>query len=211
MRRTTTAAAIAGVALALTATVAGCSSDSSNTGSDHPVKVDTTSAPANLTWENWQGVELPQSTEDGPKGYAFPRMGYAHSPQGAVLAAIRGQAVLALASDQQWGGAVPVVTAPGPGRDAFAANRAMVSVKAPVPADKAPVFVGFKVTKYQQGDPSTAGVLVAEKLGNGLYSYPVALQWISNDWRIVLPTAAENIDAATLANLDGYTALKGAK
>ena len=32
-----------------------------------------------------------------------------------------------------------------------------------------------------------------------IYSYPVALQWIADDWRIVLPTAEENIDAQIAA------------
>ncbi|NKS99545.1 hypothetical protein GS508_00720 [Rhodococcus hoagii] len=87
----------------------------------------------------------------------------------------------------------------------------MVSVTAgAVPADQAPKFVGFKVTDYQSGDPTTAGVQIAQQIGSPpeLFAYPVALQWIEGDWRIVLPTAAENIDAVELDNLDGFTLLE---
>ncbi|NKS78255.1 hypothetical protein GS539_21420, partial [Rhodococcus hoagii] len=48
---------------------------------------------------------------------------------------------------------------------------------------------------------------IAQQIGSPpeLFAYPVALQWIEGDWRIVLPTAAENIDAVELDNLDGFT------
>lgn len=172
--------------------------------------VDTTSAPADLRWENLYGVRVPTSTTAGPTS-GETHMGYSRTPQGAVVAAIRGQVTLAMASDNAWGTAVSYITAPGPGRDEFVANRAVVSVTAgSVPADQAPTFVGFKVTDYQAGDPTTAGVQIVQQIGNppALFAYPVALQWIEGDWRIVLPTAAENIDAVELDNLDGFTLLE---
>lgn len=195
-------------ACAVLGATAACGSDTDAPASEPAV--DTTSAPADLRWENLHGVRVPTSKTAGPTSGEI-QMGYAQTPQGAVVAAIRGQVTLAMASDNSWGKAVSYITAPGPGRDEFVANRAVVSVTAgEVPAGQAPKFVGFKVTGLVVGDPTTAGVQIAQEIGSppALFAYPVALQWIEGDWRIVLPTAAENIDAVELDNLDGFTLLE---
>lgn len=177
------------------------------TGSSSP---DLRSAPAELAWREVAGVSVPTSPVDGPDtGTSVNRSGYTQTPQGAVLAAINGQTALAVADDRAWPEVVNTVTAPGPGRDEFAAARAAVTVSGSVPADAAPKFVGFEVTEYSN-DPLSAAVSVAQTIGTDdqLYSYPVALQWIADDWRIILPTTEENIDAVELDSLDGYTTLE---
>ncbi|MBM4600349.1 hypothetical protein GS440_19165 [Rhodococcus hoagii] len=68
--------------------------------------------------------------------------------------------------------------------------------------------MAFKVAAYD-ADAGTAAVEVVQQLGNDLFAYPVALEWIG-DWRMVLPTAAEDVDARQLDNLDGYTRLEAA-
>lgn len=206
--RTLRIAAAAATVLVL----AACGSDNDDnpaTGTD-TLAPDLRSAPAELTWREISGVSVPTSRVDGPAtGTSVNRSGYSQTPQGAVLAAIIGQTALAVADDRTWPEVVNTVTAPGPGRDEFAAARAAVTVSGSVPADAAPRFVGFEVTDYRQ-DPLSAAVSVAQTIGTGteLFSYPVALQWISGDWRIVLPTSEENIDAAEIDNLDGYTTLE---
>ncbi|UPU46242.1 MULTISPECIES: hypothetical protein [Rhodococcus] len=207
-RRSVTALALAATVLTLSA---GCGSDS-DTFDPAPTPLDTISAPTNVSWESYNGVRLPRSLADGPKNSSTTPSGYSQSPQGAVLAAIRGQAYLALTPDANWGEMVSIVTAPGPGRDEFAANRALVSVTGPVPAEQAPKFIAFKVTDYTPGDSATAAVDVVQEIGSppALFVYPVALEWIG-DWRLVLPTAAENIDAREVDNLDGYTLIEEKK
>ncbi|MEW1934592.1 hypothetical protein AB0362_20615 [Rhodococcus sp. NPDC079359] len=205
--RTLRIAATAATVLAL----AACGSGKDDTPTSAPdAAPDLRSAPAELTWREVAGVSVPTSRVDGPHtGTSVNRSGYSQTPQGAVLAAIVGQTALAVADDRSWPEVVNTVTAPGPGRDEFAAARTAVTVSGSVPADAAPKFVGFEITDYRQ-DPLTAAVSVAQTIGTGdqLYAYPVALQWISDDWRIVLPTAEENIDAVELDSLDGYTTLE---
>lgn len=205
--RTLRIAATAATVLAL----AACGSGNDDTPAAAPDPApDLRSAPAELTWREVAGVSVPTSRVDGPfAGTSVNRSGYAQTPQGAVLAAINGQTALAVADDRAWPEVVNTVTAPGPGRGEFAAARAAVTVSGSVPADAAPKFVGFEVTDYSS-DPLSAGVSVAQTIGTGteLFSYPVALQWISGDWRIVLPTSEENIDAVEIDNLDGYTTLE---
>nr|WP_181715694.1 hypothetical protein [Cryobacterium sp.]QJS06136.1 hypothetical protein [Cryobacterium sp.] len=192
-------------------TLAACGSGNDDTPAATPdAAPDLRSAPAELTWREVAGVSVPTSRVDGPfAGTSVNRSGYSQTPQGAVLAAINGQTALAVADDRAWPEVVNTVTAPGPGRDEFAAARTAVTVSGSVPADAAPKFVGFEVSDYSS-DPLSAAVSVAQTIGtdNQLYAYPVALQWISDDWRIVLPTAQENIDAVELDSLDGYTTLE---
>lgn len=206
--RTLRIAATAATVLALAA--CGSGNDASpNTSAATPAP-DLRTAPAELAWREVAGVSVPTSPVDGPDtGTSVNRSGYTQTPQGAVLAAINGQTALAVADDRAWPEVVNTVTAPGPGRDEFAAARAAVTVSGSVPADAAPKFVGFEVTDYSN-DPLSAAVSVAQTIGTGteLFSYPVALQWISGDWRIVLPTSEENIDAIEIDNLDGYTTLE---
>lgn len=206
--RTLRIAATAATVLVLAACGSG-NDDAPNTSAETPAP-DLRSAPAELAWREVAGVSVPTSPVDGPDtGTSVNRSGYSQTPQGAVLAAINGQTALAVADDRAWPEVVNTVTAPGPGRDEFAAARAAVTVSGSVPADATPKFVGFEVTDYRQ-DPLSAAVSVAQTIGTGteLFSYPVALQWISGDWRIVLPTSEENIDAVEIDNLDGYTTLE---
>lgn len=201
----------AAVATATIVLTAACGfADDTDTPHDTASAPDLAAAPADMQWRTVSGVSIPVSAVDGPTTTnGIVRSGYSQTPQGAVLAAINGQTALAVAGDRAWPEVVNTVTAPGPGRDEFAAARAGVTVTGTVPADTAPSFVGFEVTDYQS-DPLSAAVSIAQRLGEDgpLYSYPVALQWIADDWRIVLPTAEENIDAAELNTLDGYTALE---
>ena len=203
--RLTSAAAVVLIA-------AACGSESSDTDAPAEEQIDTASAPADLEWRTVGGVDVPSSPSAGPStGTGVTRHGYDKTPQGAVLAAINGQTALAVADDRTWPEVVNTVTAPGPGRDAFAVARAAVTVAGTVPQESAPRFVGFDVTAYEP-DAATAAVSVAQTIGEDsqLYSYPVALQWVGDDWRIVLPTPEENIDAAELDDLAGYTELKAA-
>ncbi|WP_157227881.1 hypothetical protein [Nocardia asiatica] len=193
--------------------VASCSAQSE----EHPsgtapstTVVNTTAAPSQLRWDTYRGVRLPRSRIDGPTHSGVVDTGYKQTPQGAALAAIRGQAYLALADDDEWGKVVSIVTAPGPGRDAFAAQRAPLTVSGVVPADQAPRFVAFKIDHYSSSEPITAAARVVTETGSPsrTFAYPVALQWLADDWRIVLPTAEETIDAVELTSLDGYTRLE---
>ncbi|NKS99544.1 hypothetical protein GS508_00715 [Rhodococcus hoagii] len=99
------ACAVAGLA-------AGCGGSDADDPSSAP-SVDTTSAPADLRWENLYGVRVPTSKTAGPSA-GETRMGYAQTPQGAVLAAIRGQVTLAMSSDNSWGRRFPTSPPPVP-------------------------------------------------------------------------------------------------
>lgn len=205
---------LAATAVALVV-ASGCGTDSgSSTETTTTAPPNTTAAPAQLGWESYHGVQIPRSPVDGPKYSLSPvSTGYSKTPQGAVLAAVRGQAELALAGDNEWGKIVATITAPGPGRTDYTTARAVVTIDGTVPTDKAAKFVAFKITAYRiDAATLTAAVQVVMSVGEPaqLWAQPVALQWISDDWRIVLPTQAESADPIELTSLDGYTPLGGA-
>ena len=194
-------AALAATMLLMAGTA--CSNDEQ---ADVPA-VDVSSAPADLVWRSVAGLKVPTSRSDGP-ARTSPPQGYSHTPQGAALAAANGQAVLATAPDASWPEVVRTVTAPGPGRDQFAQARTLMSVSGSVPDEAAATFAGFKVTEYSD---ERAIVLVATTTppdSDGAVlrtAYPVQLAWTGGDWKLVLPTQADDVDAAEIATLDGFT------
>lgn len=169
--------------------------------------VDTSAAPADLVWHTVAGLEIPASRTDGPARMSPPQ-GYSHTPQGAALAAANGQAALATAPDSVWPETVRTVTAPGLGRDQWAQARVLMSVSGAVEEEVASTFSGFKIADYSSEKAivllatTTPSVAAEEPL---LTAYPVQLAWTGGDWKLVLPTQAEDIDAAEIDTLDGFT------
>lgn len=191
-------------AIALLLPISACSTDEQT---EAPA-VDVAAAPADLTWRNVAGLKVPTSRADGP-ARTSPPQGYSHTPQGAALAAANGQAALATAPDATWPEVVRTVTAPGPGRDQWAQARVLMSVSGAVDPAVATTFSGFKVTDYS---PERAIVLLATSTPPSadepeplLAAYPVQLAWTGADWKVVLPTQADNIDAAEIQTRDGFT------
>lgn len=204
MIRRRVSAAIA--ATMLLAAGAACSNDEQHA---RPA-VDVSAAPADVTWRSVAGLEVPTSRDDGP-AKTSPPQGYSHTPQGAALAAANGQAALATAPDSTWPDVVRTVTAPGAGRDQFAQARTLMSVSGSVDSEDAATFAGFKVTEYT---PEKAIVLLATTTPPGpddaalRTAYPVQLAWTGGDWKLVLPTQSDDIDATEIADLDGFTTWK---
>lgn len=198
--------AVAALAVGLLLTASAACSDDEHAPA--PDVVDVASAPADLTWRTVAGLEVPMSRSDGP-ARTTPPQGYSHTPQGAAVAAANGQAALATAPDSTWPEVVRTVTAPGPGRDQWAQARVLMSVSGSVDETEAATFTGFKITEYS---PEKAIVLLATSTPPAegereelLTAYPVQLSWTGADWKLVLPTQDEDIDAAEIDTLDGFT------
>lgn len=201
LRRSASTAMAVGLLLG---SLTACSNDEQPVG-ESP---DTSAAPADLLWRNVAGLQVPISATDGPARTSPPE-GYTHTPQGAALAAANGQAALATAPDSNWPEVVRVVTAPGPGRDQWAQARALMSVSGAVDESVAATFSGFKIANYSDeqavvllATTTPAAVPDEEPL---LTTYPVQLAWTGGDWKLVLPTQDDNIDAAEIDSLDGFT------
>ncbi|MFD7008134.1 hypothetical protein [Rhodococcus jostii] len=203
----------AAIMTAAVITLAGCGSDTTPPDTDTG-NVDTSAAPDSVTWTNYRGVEVPSSTTGGPSANGKVPGGYAHTPQGAVLAAMQGQTRLALAPDDEWPTVASTVLAFGPGRDAYAIARSMTSIADAADPAQTAQYAGFRVNDYSD---DRATVSLATRIPGGqLAASPTTLTWKGNDWRIELPDPAANpvsddgttaTDPAELHSLDGYTPL----
>ncbi|WP_307090952.1 hypothetical protein [Rhodococcus sp. SORGH_AS_0301] len=203
------------VALIVAAFVAGCSNDTATGDDTTPSAVDVAASPTEVTWRPYQGVEVPYSTVDGPTAdtaSAAPT-GYTATPQGAVLAAIQGQARLALAPDTAWATVTRTLVAPGDGRDAYAIARSAASITDAADPATTAAFTGFRVSSY---DDTRAVVEVATTMPGGqLTAVPVTVLRATGDWKIALPaptggeddpTAPAPTDPIPLTSMDGFTA-----
>lgn len=154
----------------------------------------------------WTPHELPFLVEQGIRDYneleaRFSDIATPYSDP--KLAAINGQGQMAVVGDKDWPELSRMALAPGQGRDQWAQQRALVSVSGSLKADQAPSFRGFKVSDYSQDNAIVT--LAVDYPEAGLAAYPVQMTWLSDDWRVVLPTQEDNIEPTSIDNLDGFT------
>ncbi|QIS23640.1 hypothetical protein [Nocardia terpenica] len=209
---------LAALAVLMAAAVTGC-------GRGHPDRpaataaVNPTAAPAAAQWQSYRGVFVPY-TDAGPSRVsgAAPT-GYQDTPQGAVVAAMQGQARLALAPNDAgaasptdaWALVAATVTAPGTGHDAYSTARVLGSITAEADPATTAQFAGFRI---QDWSPGSVTVWLATRMPptGQLQAQPTRLVWLGGDWKIALsapppPDSAGRVstDPIDLANLNGYT------
>ncbi|MEL4163103.1 hypothetical protein [Corynebacterium bovis] len=182
--------------------LSGCSSDG---GNSNERGWDVTSAPSRVLWSSMAGVKVP-SGRQGPAATGPVRHGYERSPQGAVLAAVNGQALLSLAPNDKTDAVSDYVLAPGRGRDQWRQARVLADVSGVVDPKAAPRFSAFKITDYS--DDAAQVVVAADYSQPERWTgvYPVQLRWINDDWRVVNPTREDGVHVTPVDNIDGFTA-----
>lgn len=185
---------VAAAALALT----GCGS--SGDSPQEIAEASITDPPVIASWSDVNGVRVPLGATDGPATGAWaPFTGFSHTPQGAGLAAITQSVQLSTATDNSWAKALSVLTAPGGGRDEYAANRALISVTGPVDPAVAPTIVGYVVADYS--DTAAAIDVVQRFPDNSLASTRSTVVWVGDDWKLDLPTPEQAVPATVLTEL----------
>ncbi|MFD4268148.1 hypothetical protein [Rhodococcus sp. NPDC058481] len=188
MRRTrltlVAAAAVASVVLV------GCGGSE---GSPDAQTASTTTPPKIGSWTDVNGIHVPLGSTDGPTDRYT---GFSRTPQGAALAAINQSVQLSTATDKQWDEVLPAVSAPGPGRDMYAANRALLSITEPVDKTVAPEILGYTITEYSDDQ---AKVDVVQRFpDDSLAAAHTTVVWVGEDWKLDLPTAEDGAGATEL-------------
>jgi hypothetical protein len=166
-------------------------------------------APSAVSWQFEADMLIPLQQQAGPA--VTDRNGvrscFAHSPTGAVLAAmvVLGQ----IRNPDLTAGVLATRIAPGPGR-----TRAMRETRvSTTPRNEGQVtqFTGFKVFDYQ---PDRAILAIAVQLGDAqLAALPVTMVWSQGDWKAVLQEDGSfngQVAPDVLASLDGYVRFRGA-
>lgn len=168
-----------------------------------------TAAPARIQWQRgWNGAALPISGSDGPtrvdEGIAT---GFAHTPQGAAMAAIDALARVLAAPEGIWQrvvadryyGASPALI------DRFGASRA----RTPDVARYVVVPDGIRVAPGYREDLAVVQVASRSTDGYAISTWPMV--WIDGDWRVRVPYRIETLwDPGTPAStLAGFGSWKG--
>jgi hypothetical protein len=166
-------------------------------------------APSAVSWQFEADMLIPLQQQGGPAvtDRSGVRSCFAHSPTGAVLAAmvVLGQ----IRNPDLTADVLATRIAPGPGR-----TRAMRETRvSTTPRNEGQVtqFTGFKVFDYQ---PDRAILAIAVQLGDAqLASLPVTMVWSQGDWKAVLQEDGSfngQVAPDVLASLDGYVRFRGA-
>lgn len=167
-------------------------------------------APTAVTWQFDGAMLIPLQVAGGPASTRSNGVKYcfAHSPTGAVLAAM-----VLLGQVQNRSIALDVLkerVVPGVGQ-----VKAIAQAKADMqtPLDTTAVqFVGFKVVAYPK-DGSQAIIQIASQLGDqGVGALLVTMEWSKGDWRAVLQDDGSfngTVEPDILSSLNGYVRFSG--
>lgn len=178
----------------------GGSGNGPQDGGEQPL----TGPPPGVVWQGWRAISLPYSTAAGPRKVdGAVASGFAHTPTGALLAAVHASGRLTLAPDPGWRQAVETMAAPGAGRDTWVAGRKGVTITAaPAPGTMAQI-AGFQITSYNTEDAAIQ--LVTKSSDSSLSVSPVHVQWRDGDWKLVMtPSGGLFGTRSRLADLNGF-------
>ncbi|WP_329004484.1 hypothetical protein OHA18_13930 [Kribbella sp. NBC_00709] len=188
----------------------------SHTGGCHDPSPDQAipriAAPVGVSWQFEAEMLIPVQAASGPATTSLDgvRSCFAHSPTGAVLAAM-------VLLGQMQNPAVGIATLrsrvlAGPGKTAALAAAKDDKVTPPTVAGELQ-FSGFKVLYYPPHATTTV-IQVVANLDNKAYgAMPITMQWWHGDWYAVLQddgTFNGSVEPDILSSLNGYVRFSGA-
>jgi hypothetical protein len=164
-------------------------------------------APAGVQWEIYDTVALPFSATAGPQVVTGDvARCYAHTPTGALLAAVQIAVRYVLAAS--WRMVLAEQVVPGPGASVYASQRAMEPDVNTTQSGQYGQIAGFQFVTYS---PGLAVMQIVSRLPGGtLQVTTMTTQWSGTDWRLVLHddgTPGGNVQQ--LGGMDGFVAWGG--
>jgi len=151
-------------------------------------------APTDVHWLLYQGVALPFSSANGPRTiHGDVARGYAHDPEGALLAAAQIGVRYLVAPD--WQAVTATSVAPGPGRNAYVVLRqsqdpsAQATAASTVPQGAPGPGTYLQLAGYQfvTYTPQTAVLQLISQGSSGTYQVTTStVSWSGSDWKLVL-------------------------
>jgi hypothetical protein len=169
-------------------------------------------APVAVSWQFEGKMLIPIQAANGPAATSANgvRSCFAHSPTGAVLAAM-------VALGQLQNPEVGLATLrsrvyPGPGRDAAIAE-ARRTTATPSPMTGELQFAAFKVLDYPPNATRAIIQIVADLNGKAYGAMPITMRWYHDDWYVELqPDGSFNgsLEPDILSSLSGYVRFSGA-
>jgi hypothetical protein len=169
-------------------------------------------APIAVSWQFEGKMLIPIQAASGPATTSpnGVRSCFAHSPTGAVLAAmvLLGQ----IQNPEVAMAALHNRVYPGPGRDAaIAAAKQTAQTPSTVAGDIQ--FAGFKVLDYPPNATRAIIQVVADLNNNAYGAMPITMRWYHGDWYAELQTDGSfngSLEPDVLTSLSGYVRFSGA-
>ncbi|MGY2087911.1 hypothetical protein [Nocardia gipuzkoensis] len=166
--------------------------------------------PAQMRWQRgWGGAALPVSGSDGPSRVAHGiASGFAHTPQGAALAAADALARVLAAPEGVWQQVV--------GERYYGGGRALIDrfarsrERTPGAARYVVVPDGVRIQSGYRDDLAIVQFATHDDVGYTVSTWPMA--WIDGDWRVRVPNDIEALwgPGTSTSTLTGFGSWKAA-
>ena len=166
-------------------------------------------APSGVTWQLWQSVALPFSKVAGPQIVQGDMARcYAHTPSGALLAAVQISYRLTVSSD--WKPIVEQQVMPGTGRNALISLE-KAAAKEPGPSTPPGGYSQLAAFLFVTYTPQVAVVdLVGRSDSGTMQMATFTVDWSSRDWELVAQPSGElTPPPETATSTVGYVAWAG--
>jgi hypothetical protein len=175
-----------------------------------PTAVPTT-APAGTTWTIYETVALPNLAGAGPAHVDGPiATGYAHTPLGALVAAVNESYRYLLAPDDRWQQAADAMLAPGAGKDAWVQRRSTFPYGPQGATTGGGGFAqvaGFQFVSYT---PADAVIQVVTRTGSGNLQVGANHVAWDGDWKSVMAPSGSPVGSVQVLNsLAGFVEWRG--
>jgi len=163
-----------------------------------------TAAPSDVTWGLFDSVALPYSTSAGPGSVTTDGAvsGFAHDPEGALIAVVQIAVRHLLA--RNWQAVTGADVAAGPGRSAYVALRQEVERTGTMPVVPGHYMqvAGFSFVAYS---PKSASINVVSRSTAGAYQVVTETVVWQRDWKLQLTSDGSAAPAAvSVSSLAGY-------
>lgn len=171
-----------------------------------------TSAPSGISWSLFDGVALPSSATAGPtRTDGAVHAGYAHTPEGALIADVQIAVRYLATAGSGWRGILAQQIVPGPGVEAYTKARTAAGLGNVDHVDTAGVgqVVGFRFVTYT---PSVAVIQIVVRFpSTGQYQVATnTVDWLDGDWKLqLLPDGSSASTQQTVSSLAGFTPWSG--
>jgi hypothetical protein len=165
-----------------------------------------TAAPPGVSWTFFHGVALPQSKTFGPARVdGDVTAGYAHSPTGALLAAVNISTRCGFSVD--WRDVLREQTVPGPGQEAWVAIRTQSPINPddPTPSNSYGQVAGFHFVNYSPEIATIELITQFANLGGAKQMSTLTVRWNGQDWLLELqPNGAPSPTATAVTEYDQF-------
>jgi hypothetical protein len=180
------------------------------TGTAEATAVET--PPPDVSWALFDGIALPTSSTAGPTHVlGAVHAGFAHSPEGALIADTQIAVRYLATPGTGWRDVLSEQVVPGPGVNAYSKAREASGLADVQRVDTAGVgqIVGFRFITYTS---SVAVIQIVVRFpSSGQYQVATnTVDWLNGDWKLqLLPDGSSASTVQTINDLAGFVAWSG--